>query len=162
MYDPFALPPAYFVCRRKNWSADCHLMQATQPLGKSVYLAFGAGDIVPFRLDADFTIDKRFPSHMYKLSYTFADQQYDSAKAITVANQPYFVAVTTQDGVLKYMNFSINATAGTADLQITANQSLTFPTECYVVGQASTTLTSMDEINKALNLANAFTIPATS
>jgi hypothetical protein len=144
-YDPFTLPPAYFVCRRKNWSADCHLMQATQPLGKSVYLAFGAGDIVPFRLGADFTIDKRFPAHMYKLSYTFADQQYDSAKAITVANQPYFVAVTTQDNVLKYMNFSINATAGTADLQITANQSLTFPTECYVVGQASTTLTSMDD-----------------
>jgi hypothetical protein len=156
LYDPFAAPPAYFVCRRQNWSADCHLMQATQPGGKSVYLAFGAGDIVPFRLDADFTVDKRSPAHMYKLTYTFADQQYDSAKVISVANQPYFVAVTTQNFVTKYMNFSINATAGTADLQITANQPLAFPTEIYVVGQASTTLTSMADINTALKLTNGF------
>ncbi|MBS1854108.1 MAG: hypothetical protein JST11_01990 [Acidobacteria bacterium] len=144
---PFPVRPAYFVCRRQNWSADCHLMQATQPAGKSIYLAFGGGDIVPFRLDADFTVDKRSPSHLYKLTYTFADQKYDSAKTISVANTPYFVGVTTDGGVVRYKNFSINATAGTADLQITSPRPLTFPTECYVVGQASTTLISMAGIN---------------
>jgi hypothetical protein len=50
------------------------------------------------------------------------------------------------------MNFSINATAGTADLQITSNLPLTFPTECYVAGQASTTLTSMADINTRMKL----------
>ena len=149
-YIPPVIPPAYFVCRRLNWNADCHLMQATNPTGKSVYLAFGGGDLVPFRLDADFTVDKRQPAHMYKLTYTFADRQYDAAKTISVANQPYVIAVTTQGGVTQYMNFSINATAGTADLQIGSNQPLQFPTDCYVVGQASTTLTSIDTINTAL------------
>ncbi len=50
----------------------------------------------------------------------------------------------------QYRNFSINATAGTADLQVGANQPLTFPTECYVVGQISTTLTSIATINTKL------------
>ena len=88
---------------------------------------------------------------MYKLTYTFADQQYDSAQTISIANTPYVVAVTTQGGVTKYFNFSINSTAGTADLQITSNQPLAFPTQIYVVGQASTTLTSIATINTALN-----------
>jgi hypothetical protein len=88
LYNTYTTPPAYFVCRRQNWSADCHLMQATQPAGKSVYLAFGAGNLVPFRLDADFEVDKRSPAHMYKLTYTFADQQYDSAKAIPWETSP--------------------------------------------------------------------------
>ena len=52
-------PTAYFACRRKNWSADCHLMQATHDLGSAAYLAFGAGDLVPLRLDASFQVDKR-------------------------------------------------------------------------------------------------------
>ena len=144
-------PPAYFVCRRQNWSADSHLMQATHPDGTARYLAFGAGDIVPFRLDAPFETDKRLPAHMNRLTYTFADQTYDAAKTISVANQPYFVAVTTNNGVTQYMNFSINATAGTADLQISSNQRLRFPTDCYVVGQSSTTLTSISDINKLAN-----------
>ena len=148
VYQIPAVPPAYFVCRRQNWSADCHLMQATQPAGKSIYLAFGGGDLVPFRLDAEFTVDKRSPAHLYKLTYTFADQKYDSAKTISVANKPYFVGVTTDGGVVKYTNFSINATAGTADLQFTSRKRLSFPSECYVVGQASTTLISIAEINK--------------
>ena len=124
-------------------------MQATQPSGKSIYLAFGGGDLVPFRLDADFTVDKRPPAHLYKLTYTFADQKYDSAKTFSVANHPYFVGVTTDGGVVKYTNFSINATAGTADLQVTSSKTLQFPTECYVVGQASATLISISEINQA-------------
>ena len=53
--------PPRSSCRRQNWNVDCHLMQATRPEGKSVYLAFGAGDIVPMRLDAGVTVDKRQP-----------------------------------------------------------------------------------------------------
>jgi len=145
-------PTAYFACRRKNWSADCHLMQATHDLGSAAYLAFGAGDLVPLRLDASFQVDKRPPAHLYKLTYTFSDRQYDSAKTISVANKPYVVAVTTTDmGVPQFMNFSITSTAGTADLQLTSSQPLKFPKEIYVVGQASTTLLSIDQINANLH-----------
>jgi hypothetical protein len=56
--------PLYFVCRRKTWSADCYLMQATNPSGTSIYFAFGGGDIVPFRLDAPFVVDKRNLDYM--------------------------------------------------------------------------------------------------
>jgi hypothetical protein len=44
------------------------------------------------------------PSHMNKLTYTFADQKYDAAKTISVANRPYFVAVTTNNGVTQYIS----------------------------------------------------------
>lgn len=147
IYNPFRVPPSYFVCRRQNWNADCHLMQATQPAGKSVYLAFGGGDLVPFRLDAPFTIDKRQPAHMNMLSYSFADKQYDNAQTISVANTPYVIGVTTSGGMAQYTNFSINSTAGTASLALGANQTLTFPTEIYVAGQASTTQVSIATIN---------------
>lgn len=147
VYGHYAVPPRYFVCRRKNWNADCHLMQATNPAGSAVYLAFGGGDLIPFRLDASFDVDKRLPAHMYKLTHTFADRTYESAKPISIGNKPYFVAVSTDGGTTQYTNFSINSTAGTTDLQIGANQPLAFPTECYVVGQASTTLTSISSIN---------------
>ncbi|SPE36930.1 hypothetical protein SBA3_2530002 [Candidatus Sulfopaludibacter sp. SbA3] len=144
-------PPVYFVCRRKNWSADCHLMQSTHPSGSMIYMAFGGGDIVPIRLDLEFQVDKRPPAHLYKLTYTFADKLYDSAKTISVGNKPYVVAVTTNSqGVTEYTNFSIDATAGTADLQIGANVPLSFPTEIYVVGQASATLISVSAINALL------------
>ncbi len=145
------LPTPYFACRRKNWSADTHLMQATHTPGSAAYLAFGAGDLIPLRLDAQFTVDKRPPAHLYKLTYTLSDRHYDNAKTISVANTPYVVAVTTNDaGVKQYTNFSINATAGTADLQISKNQPLNFPSEIYVAGQASTTLISVDAINAAM------------
>ena len=147
---PAPTPPAYFVCRRQNWNSECHLMQATLPTGKSIYLAFGGGDLVPFRLDAPFTIDKRLPSHMYKLTYTFADQQYDAAQTFSISNQPYVVAVASQGGVTQYVNFSINSTAGTADLQIGNSQPLQFPTQIYVAGQASTTLASVVQLNSKL------------
>ena len=146
MYLPPPTPPAYFISRRLNWNSDCHLMQATHPAGKAIYMAFGGGDLVPFRLDTAVNVDKRLPDHMYKLTYTFADHHYDSAKTISVANIPYFVGVTTWGGVAQYMNFSINSTAGTADPQISPNQRLQFPPECYVVGQASTTLTAVSGI----------------
>jgi hypothetical protein len=149
-------PPEYFICRRQNWKADCHLMQATHSAGKAIYLAFGGGDLVPFRLDAGVNVDKRLPDHMFKLTYTFPDQYYDSAKTITVANTPYFVGVTTWGGIVLYTSFSINATAGTADLQIGLNTQLAFPPECYVGGQASTTLTSVADLQPGLNDTGSF------
>jgi hypothetical protein len=157
-FDPslitYQVPPAprpYFVCRRQNWSADCPLMQATQPAGTSIYLAFGAGDLVPFRLDAAFEVDKRLPAHMNQFTHKFADQKYDSAKTISVANQPYFVGVTTNGNITRYMSFSINATAGTAEPQISSSQPLQFPTDCYIVGQASTTQISITDVNTLAN-----------
>ncbi|MGA3005035.1 MAG: hypothetical protein ABSE20_25275, partial [Acetobacteraceae bacterium] len=157
-FDPslitYQVPPAprpFFVCRRQNWSADCHLMQATQPAGTSIYLAFGAGDLVPFRLDAAFEVDKRLPAHMNQFTHKFADQKYDSAKTISVANQPYFVGVTTNGNVTRYTSFSINATAGTAEPQISSSQLLQFPTDCYIVGQASTTQISITDVNTLAN-----------
>jgi hypothetical protein len=146
----YRVPTTYFACRRRNWSADCHLMQATHVAGSAAYLAFGAGDLVPMRLDTPFSVDKRPPAHLYKLTYTFSDRQYDQAKTISVANQPYVVAVATSDtGAKQYMNFSIDATAGTADLQISQNQPLAFPAEICVAGQASTTLASVTSLNAA-------------
>ncbi len=146
VYHPLPAPPAYFVCRRKNWSADCHLMQSTHATRSAAYMAFGGGDLVPFQLDADFDVDKRQPAHMFKLTYTFADRQYESAKTFSVANTPYVVAVTIANNSAQYVNFSINATAGTTDLQITKSQPLQFPTECYVVGEASATVTDIGDI----------------
>ena len=145
------LPTSYFGCRRKNWNSDCHLMRATHEVNSAAYLAFGAGDIIPLRLDAAFQVDKRPPAHLYKLTYTFADRQYLSAKTISVANQPYVVAVTTGNaGAVQFMNFSITAAAGSPDLQLTNSNPLQFPTEVYAVGQASATLLSVSDINAAL------------
>ena len=150
-------PPAYFVCRRLNWNTDCHLMQATNPTGTSIYVAYGGGDLVPFRLDAPFTVDKRQPAHMYALTHTFADQQYDSVQTISVANKPYIVGVTTQGGFTQYTNLSIDSTAGTADLEIGTNQILKFPTECYIAGQASSTLTTINTVNTSLGTVSITT-----
>ena len=57
-------------------------MQATHPAGTSIYLAFGAGDLVPFRLDANFTVDKRTfcQPASNKFTYTFTHRKYNSAK----------------------------------------------------------------------------------
>src|ERR1035438_8391258 len=124
-----------FICRRRNWNIDCHLMQATRPEGSSVYLAFGAGDIVPLRLDAGVNIDKRQPAHMVEFSYAISDKQYDSAQTFTTGNVPYVVGVTTFGGVVQYTSFSVSSTAA-----------LTFPPNIYVAGQASTTLTTVADI----------------
>ncbi len=143
-------PPAYFVCRRLNWDADCHLMQATNPTGTSVYLAFGGGDIVPFRLDGGVDIDKRLPAHMYELTYNFADQQYENAQTISVANVPYVVSVANNYGLPTYTNFSIKPTSGTSSIQTSGNKPLAFPSQVYMVGQESTTQTDISAINKDL------------
>lgn len=149
-FPPILIPPQYFLCRRKNWSADCHLMQSTNPTGKSIYMAYGGGDLVPMRLDAAFKVDRVLPQHASLFTHTQTDQQYDSAHACSVSNTPYFVGVSTQGGQVQYMTFSINATAGSAELSFGANQPLTFPTQCYVVGQASTTLTTVTDISSTL------------
>ena len=150
------VPPIYFFCRRQNWNADCHLMQATNPSGTSVYMAFGGGDLVPFRLDAPFTVDKRQPDHMYQFTSNFADQQYIGTRTFSVANTPYVVGVSTQNGFPQYNNLSINSTAGTAQIQVGAMNAFTFPTECYVAGAASTMFTTVADINTLLNPASPF------
>jgi hypothetical protein len=150
------VPPIYFFCRRQNWNADCHLMQATNPFGTAVYMAFGGGDLVPFRLDATFTVDKRQPDHMYKFTATFADKQYISTRTVSVANTPYIVGVTTQNSFPQYSNLSINSAAGTADIQIGSMSPFTFPTECYVVGAASTMFTTVADINTLLAPSSPF------
>ncbi len=144
------VPPIYFFCRRKNWNADCHLMQATNPSGTSAYMAFGGGDLVPFRLDAEFDVDKRQPDHLYKFTAGFADQKYLGTRTISVSNTPYIVGVTTQNGFPQFNNLSINSKGGTADLQLGAPKTFTFPTECYVVGSASTMFSSIADVNAAV------------
>jgi hypothetical protein len=149
-------PPIYFICRRDNAKKECHLMQATNPAGTSVYMSFGGGDIVPLRLNPPVPVqpDPRQPSYMHALSHSISDRQYDSVQTISVANVPYVVGATTQGSLLQFMNFSLG-TAPSGSGNVTANQPLQFPTECYIVGQASTTLTSMAAININLN-TNAF------
>ena len=137
---------ASFFCRRRNWDVDCHLMQATRPEGKSVYLAFGAGDIVPLRLDAGVTVDKRQPAHMVEFSYAISDKNYDSAQTFTFGNVPYMVGVTTLGGIAQYTSFSISATAGIAGVQVGPTAPLTFPPNIYVAGQASTTFTTVADM----------------
>jgi hypothetical protein len=149
-------PPPYFVCRRQNWSADCHLMQATNPAGTSIYMAFGAGDLVPMRLDVTFTVDNPLPAYASLFTHTKPDLQYDSAQAFSISNAPYFVGVSTQGGQVQYSNFSINATAGTATPSIGPSELLTFPAQCYVVGQASTTLTNVTDLPGNLTDTSGF------
>ena len=137
---------ASFLCRRRNWNVDCHLMQATRPQGTSIYLAFGGGDIVPLRLDAGVTIDKRQPAHMVEFSYPVSDKHYDSAQTFTFGNVPYMVGVTTFGGVVQYTSFSISATAGTAGVHVGRTEPLSFPPNVYIVGEASTTFTTVSDI----------------
>jgi hypothetical protein len=134
---------ASFPCRRRNWNADCHLMQATRPPGTSVYLAFGGGDIVPLLLDGGVTVDKRQPAHMVEFSHAVSDKHYDSVQTFTFANAPFMVGVTTLGGVVQYTSFSISATAGAAGVQVGPTAPLSFPPDVYVVGQASTTFTAV-------------------
>lgn len=145
-------PPVYFVCRRQNWNPNCHLMQATNPQGSSIYLAYGAGDIIPLKLDPvdAVPVDKRQLSHMYKFSHAITDRKYDSVKTISVANQPFVVAVTTQGGLPQFLNLSFDPTIGTGNLQVGPTSLMQFPTECYVVGMASTTLTSVIHVKDQL------------
>jgi hypothetical protein len=142
-----------FICRRQNWKSECHLMQAKNQPGSMAYYAFGDGDIVPLRLTppAPFNIDKRLPAYNRELTYTFTDQKYTSTKTITVSNVPYVVATFTVGNSVQYNAFSMNATSGTVSPQTTASSVLTFPNDCYVVGQASTTLTPVPNTTSSLS-----------
>ena len=84
-------------------------MVATQPRNTHVYLAFGGGDLVPMRLDADFNVDKRLPAHMYNLTNTFSVRQYLTAQTINVANVPYVISAGTQNNAPVFSSFAINA-----------------------------------------------------
>ena len=159
----FLRPPITFACRRQNWNATCTLMVATIPENTHVYLAFGGGDLVPMRLDQGFTVDRRIPSHMYNLTNTFTSRQYLTAQTISVANIPFVIGAGSQTSnsqtVPVFTSFAINATAGTTQPQISNDQPLSFPSEIYVVGQASTTLANVGTINAALTDTNGFYTP---
>ena len=132
-----------FLCRRRNWDVECHLMQSTRPQGKAVYLAFGGGDIVPMRLDAGVTVDKRQPAHMVEFSHAVTDKAYDAAVAFSTGNVPYFVGVTTSGGVVQYTSFSTGAVAGSPGVTVGNSKPFAFPSNIYLAGQASTTLTDV-------------------
>jgi hypothetical protein len=155
--------PITFACRRLNWNATCTLMVATRPANTNVYLAFGGGDLVPMRLDHAFTVNSSIPAHMYNLTNTFTSRQYEAAQTISVANVPFVIGAGSQTSggqtVPVYASFSINASAGTTQLQMSNDQTLAFPTEIYVVGQASTTLADVDAINATLTDTNGFYTP---
>jgi hypothetical protein len=133
---------ASFACRRVNWDADCLLMHATQLEGKAIYMAFGGGDLVPMRLDAGVTVDSRQPAHMVEFSHAVTDQLYDSVQAFSTGNVPYFIGVTT-NGSVQYTDFSLGASAQTAGFTVSPSQVLQFPPDIYVVGEASTTFTTV-------------------
>ena len=163
-----SLRPVTFACRRRNWDASCTLMVATQPQNTNLYLAFGGGDLVPMRLDGDFSVDNRMPAHVYNLTYTFTSRQYTTAQTISVGNVPFVIAAGTQFTGLPglqapvpvYASVSIDPTAGTPQLATSNDQVLQFPPEIYVVGQASTTLAAVVTILPALTDTGGFFTPA--
>ena len=157
------LRPITFACRRLNWNATCTLMVATRPQKTNVYLAFGGGDLVPMRLDLAFSVDTRIPAHMYNLTNIFTSRQYEAAQTISVANVPFVVGAGSQTSngqlVPVYASFAIDASGGTTQLSMSNDQTLPFPSEIYVVGQASTTLADVDTINATLTDTNGFYTP---
>ena len=82
-----------------------------------------------------------------QLTYTFADQQYDSAKTISISQHSLLRGRDDCRQCRAVHELLHQSTAGTAQVQTTPNQILQFPTECYIAGQASATLTSIDTIN---------------
>ena len=141
---------ASFLCRRRNWNVECHLLEATRPEGKSIYVGYGGGDLVPLRLDGGVTIDKRQPAHMVEFSHGVTDKPYESAQTFTFGNTPYVVSVSTLGGVVQYSSIAAVWTAAGSDgapldpLGLTSP--LSFPPDVYVVGEASTTLTAVGDI----------------
>ncbi len=153
--------PLTFPCRRRNWDATCTLMVATRPLNTHRYLAFGGGDLVPMRLDDEFTVDKRLPAHMYNLANSFAVRQYLAVQTINVANVPYVIAAgVSQDNTPVFSSFAINGNAGGTQVPLSLDQILGFPTEIQVVGQASTTLIDVTTLGTGLTDTNGFFTPA--
>ncbi len=157
--------PITFACRRQNWSATCALMATTRPQNTNLYLAFGGGDLVPMRLDRDFTVDTRMPSHLYNLTYTFTSRQYSTAQTVSIGNVPFVIGAGThissdQGPVPIYASLAIDPTAGTTQLSMSNDQALAFPPEVYAVGQASTTLANVSTISPALTDTSGFYTPA--
>ena len=148
-----------FACRRHNWNATCTLMVATRPANAHLYLAFGGGDLVPMRLDDAFTVDSRIPAHMYNLTNTFSVHQYETSQTISVANVPFVIGASNQNQAPVFSSFAIDATAGTVQPGMSSDQLLAFPTEIYVVGQASATLASVTALNPTLTDTNGFYTP---
>jgi hypothetical protein len=152
--------PLAFPCRRRNWDATCALMVATRPLNTHRYLAFGGGDLVPMRLDDEFTVDTRLPAHMYNLANSFAVRKYLAVQTINVANVPYVVAAgVRQDNTPVFSSFAINGNAGGTQVPLSLDQILDFPTEIQVVGQASTTLMDVTTLSTGLTDTNGFFTP---
>ena len=145
----FTAPPVFFTCRRENWNAECLLMNATHAAGSAFYAAYGGGDLVPMRLDGPVLVDKRSPAHLFSFTYTFTDREYADAKVISINNTPYVVATSNSGGPPTYVSASINATAGTTSVDLVKPKDLQFPTEIYVAGQASTTLTSVTSLKSS-------------
>jgi len=156
---------ATFACRRQNWNATCALMIPTTPQNTHLYLAFGGGDLVPMRLDNAFDVDKRLPSHMYNLTTTFTSRQYDTAQTISVGNVPFVIGAGSQTSIGQtpvpvFSSFAIDASGGATQVSMSNDKLLAFPSEIYVVGQASTTLTNVSNLNPSLTDTNGFFTPA--
>ena len=138
---------ASFLCRRRNWDAECLLMEAKRKEGANAYLAFGAGDLIPLRLDNGVDIDKRQPQHMVEFSYGISDNNYESVQTFTTGNVPYFVGVTTWGGSLQYTAFSIGQAALTPGINLNRPTQLQFPPNIYAVGEATTSFTTVADLN---------------
>ena len=144
-------PPApYFLCRRLNWDVDCHLMRATHAPGSTAFLAFGGGDLAPLMLDRNPVIDRTVPGHFGMFTESFTSRDFASVRAVTVNATPLAVAVTTQTGSAEYLSLFIdpsnlgqNPNDPLEGALPTTGTSLTFPTDCYVVGEATATLTRL-------------------
>jgi hypothetical protein len=152
--------PITFACRRRNWNADCKLMVATRPENTNVYLAFGGGDLVPMRLDDEFNVDTRVPAHLYNLTNTISARQFEAAQTISISNVPYVVTVSIQNNAPIFSSFALAPIPGSTQVPLTNDKALSFPTEIYVVGQASTTLTTTAALNAGLTDTGSFyTLP---
>ena len=151
--------PLTFPCRRRNWDATCTLMVATRPPDTHCYLAFGGGDLVPMRLDDEFTVDTRLPAHMYNLANSFSVRQYLAVQTISVANVPYVIAAGSQDNAPIFSSFAINGNASSTQVPLSPDKVLDFPTEIQVVGQASTTLIDVTTLGTGLTDTNGFFTP---
>ena len=138
----------YFLCRRRNWDVDCHLMRATHASGSTAFLAFGGGDLAPLLLDKDPVIDRSVPGHFGMFTESYTNRDFAAVHAVTVNAAPLAVAVTTQSGSAEYLSLFIdpsnlgqNPNDPLEGALPTAGMTLAFPTDCHVVGQATTTLT---------------------
>ena len=154
--------PLSFACRRRNWDADCTLMVSTHPSDTNVYLAFGGGDLVPMRLDAEFSVDSRIPAHLYNLTSTFSTRQFLTAQTISVANIPYVISVSAQNSTPVYSTLGMSPSPNSIQVPMSNDVALSFPAEIQVVGQASMTISSVSVLNPALTDTSGFFTPASA